>query len=128
MEIGLGALYSEQAVANGITTRKADLIFASLPYKILHEFQIPALRTDEEARREVLQADLEKAGFMLDWGDDESGLFMKYLRRGSGYYIDVGACDLIIDGSIKLKSGVDVRGTQGAFGRARATAPNCRPI
>ena len=29
---------------------------------------------------------------MLDWGDDESGLFMKYLRRGSGYYIDVGAC------------------------------------
>jgi putative flavoprotein involved in K+ transport len=45
---------------------------------------------------------------MLDWGDDESGLFMKYLRRGSGYYIDVGASQLIIDGSIKLKSGVDV--------------------
>ncbi|HEY0274803.1 MAG TPA: NAD(P)/FAD-dependent oxidoreductase, partial [Paenirhodobacter sp.] len=40
-----------------------------------------------------------------DFGDDESGLFMKYLRRGSGYYIDVGACDLIIDGSIKLQSG-----------------------
>ena len=30
---------------------------------------------------------------------------MKYLRRGSGYYIDVGACDLVIDGSIKLVSG-----------------------
>ena len=28
---------------------------------------------------------------MLDFGDDGSGLFMKYLRRGSGYYIDVGA-------------------------------------
>jgi putative flavoprotein involved in K+ transport len=42
---------------------------------------------------------------MHDWGDDGSGLFMKYLRRGSGYYIDVGACDLVIDGSIKLKSG-----------------------
>jgi putative flavoprotein involved in K+ transport len=25
---------------------------------------------------------VEKAGFMLDSGDDESGLFMKYLRRG----------------------------------------------
>ena len=36
---------------------------------------------------------------MLDWGEDESGLFMKYLRRGSGYYIDVGASDLIADGS-----------------------------
>ena len=33
---------------------------------------------------------------------------MKYLRRGSGYYIDVGACQLLIDGKIKLKSGADV--------------------
>ena len=45
---------------------------------------------------------------MLDFGDDGSGLFMKYLRRGSGYYIDVGASDLVADGKIKLKSGVDV--------------------
>ena len=52
---------------------------------------------------------LEEAGFMLDFGDDESGLSMKYLRRGSGYYIDVGASELIINGSIKLKSGSDVR-------------------
>src|SRR5260370_2471839 len=34
---------------------------------------------------------------------------MKYLRRGSGYYIDVGASELIANGSIKLKSGVDVK-------------------
>ena len=46
---------------------------------------------------------------MLDWGDDDSGLFMKYLRRGSGYYIDVGAAELIIDGRIKLKSGSTCR-------------------
>jgi cation diffusion facilitator CzcD-associated flavoprotein CzcO len=52
---------------------------------------------------------LEKAGFWLDWGDDGSGLFMKYLRRGSGYYIDVGASQLIIDGKIKLKRGQVVR-------------------
>ena len=30
---------------------------------------------------------------------------MKYLRRGSGYYIDVGACELVANGSIKLKAG-----------------------
>ena len=41
MDIGLGALYSEQAVASGVTTEKADMIFASLPYRIMHEFQIP---------------------------------------------------------------------------------------
>ena len=42
MDIGLGDLYSERAVAAGVTTEKADLIFASLPYRILHTFQIPA--------------------------------------------------------------------------------------
>ena len=45
---------------------------------------------------------------MLDFGEDGSGLFMKYLRRGSGYYIDVGASELIADGKIKLKSGVAI--------------------
>jgi putative flavoprotein involved in K+ transport len=50
-------------------------------------------------------AALEKAGFWHDWGADETGLFMKYLRRGSGYYIDVGASQLIIDGKIKLARG-----------------------
>ncbi len=107
MEIGLGALYSEEAVNNGMTTKKADMIFASLPYKIMHEFQIPLYEQMKE-RDADFYADLEKAGFMLDWGDDNSGLFMKYLRRGSGYYIDVGACQLIIDGTIKLVSNVGI--------------------
>jgi len=104
MEIGLGDLYSERAVAAGMTTQKADLIFASLPYKILHEFQIPVYDKIREVDAEFY-AGLEKAGFQLDWGADNSGLFMKYLRRGSGYYIDVGASQLVIDGKIKLKAG-----------------------
>ncbi len=104
MDIGLGGLYSEQALANGVTTRMADLIFASLPYKIMHEWQIPLYEQMKERDAEFYRK-LEERGFMLDWGADGSGLFMKYLRRGSGYYIDVGACDLVIDGSIKLVSG-----------------------
>ena len=104
MEIGLGDLYSERAVASGMTTEKADLIFASLPYAILHEFQIPAYAAMKEQDKDFYDG-LEKAGFWLDWGDDDSGLFMKYLRRGSGYYIDIGASQLIIDGEIKLKRG-----------------------
>lgn len=108
MKIGLGGLYSEEAVAAGMTTRKADLIFASLPYRIMHEFQIPLYDQMREKDAAFYKA-LEDRGFMLDWGADGSGLFMKYLRRGSGYYIDVGACDLVIDGSIKLVSGVGVR-------------------
>jgi len=104
MEHGLGALYSEQAVRSGMTTEKADLIFASLPYAILHEFQKPVYDKIREVDAEFY-AGLERAGFWLDWGADDSGLFMKYLRRGSGYYIDIGASQLIIDGKIKLKRG-----------------------
>jgi putative flavoprotein involved in K+ transport len=104
MEIGLGALYSEEAVRNGITTDKADMIFASMPYRIMHRWQIPLYEKIKE-RDADFYARLEKAGFALDFGDDGSGLFMKYLRRGSGYYIDVGACDLVINGDIKLARG-----------------------
>jgi putative flavoprotein involved in K+ transport len=107
MEIGLGDLYSERAVNAGMTTQKADLIFASLPYKIMHEFQIPVYDKIKQRDAEFYKK-LEAAGFLLDFGDDGSGLFLKYLRRGSGYYIDVGACDLVANGSIKLKSGVGV--------------------
>ncbi len=107
MDLALGPLYSEQAVANGIDHHMADLIFASVPYKIMADLQKPVY-AEMKVRDADLYERLEKAGFMLDFGDDESGLFMKYLRRGSGYYIDVGASDLIADGKIKLKSGAEV--------------------
>ena len=107
MELALGGLYSEEALEAGVTTNRADMIFASIPYRIMHTFQIPVY--EEMAKRDAeFYEGLEKAGFLLDWGDDGSGLFMKYLRRGSGYYIDVGASQLIIDGSVKLRSGVNI--------------------
>ena len=107
MDLALGGLYSEQAIKNGIDHHKADLIFASVPYKIMHTFHIPVY--EEMKKRDAdLYARLEKAGFMLDFGVDGSGLFMKYLRRGSGYYIDVGASELIANGSVKLKSGITI--------------------
>jgi len=109
MEVALAPLYSEEAVRAGMTTEKADMIFASIPYRILHNFQIPVYQ-EIRKRDAKFYEDLEKAGFRLNWGEDESGLFMKALRRGAGYYIDVGACQLVIDGKIKLAHGqvVDV--------------------
>jgi putative flavoprotein involved in K+ transport len=104
MDLGLGDLYSERAVAAGVTTQKADMIFASLPYRILHTFQIPVYAAIKERDQDFYDR-LEAAGFRLDWGDDDSGLFMKYLRRGSGYYIDVGAADLVANGEVKLVHG-----------------------
>jgi putative flavoprotein involved in K+ transport len=104
MEIGLGDLYSERAVRSGVSTNKADLIFASLPYALLASFQKPVYDKIREVDADFYKA-LEKAGFQLDFGVDDSGLFMKYLRRGSGYYIDIGASQLIIDGKVKLVGG-----------------------
>ena len=111
MELALGPLYSESAVQAGITTEMADLLFASIPYRIMHTQHIPIYQ--EIARRDAdLYERLTRAGFLLDFGDDGSGLFMKYLRRGSGYYIDVGASDLIANGDIKLHSGVNIERIQ----------------
>ena len=111
---GTSKLYSEAALERGISTDKADLLNASVPYALMHTFQMAtaaAIRSQDAD----LYARLEKAGFLLDFGDDGSGLLMKYLRRGSGYYIDVGASELICDSSIKLRSGVDtVRITEDA--------------
>jgi putative flavoprotein involved in K+ transport len=104
MEIALGALYSEEAVAAGVTTEKADLTFASLPYRIMAGLQIPVAEQIRERDADFYRR-LEAAGFQHDWGEDGSGLFMKYLRRASGYYIDVGASELVASGEIKLQPG-----------------------
>ena len=112
-DIAMGDLYSERALAAGMTTEKADMTFASLPYRIMHEFQIPVYDQIREHDKEFYDR-LEAAGFELDFGTDGSGLFMKYLRRGSGYYIDVGACDMVADGRIKLARGQVERLTEDA--------------
>jgi putative flavoprotein involved in K+ transport len=104
MDIALGDLYSEKAVRNGIDHNMADLIFASLPYKVLPAIMQP--QSAETRKRDKKFYDrLKKAGFDLDFGSDDTGLFLKYLRRGSGYYIDVGASELVADGKIKLAKG-----------------------
>jgi putative flavoprotein involved in K+ transport len=114
MDLALGGLYSESAVKAGIDTATADLIFASLPYKALPPLQVPVYQQMKE-RDAAFYSRLEKAGFQLDFGDDDSGLFMKYLRRGSGYYIDVGASELVANGSVKLKNGAIERVTESGL-------------
>ena len=48
---------------------------------------------------------LEDAGFLLSHGEDGTGFLSAYVRRAAGYYIDVGASDLIADGEIALATG-----------------------
>ncbi|MFS8102249.1 NAD(P)/FAD-dependent oxidoreductase [Lentzea alba] len=113
MDLGLGDLYSERALAAGVTTERADTLFASLPHRVLPGLQLPVQQQVRERDAEFYER-LAGAGFEVDWGDDGSGLVLKYLRRGSGYYIDVGASELVVNGSIKLARGHVARLTANA--------------
>ncbi|MFO7628059.1 MAG: NAD(P)/FAD-dependent oxidoreductase [Prochlorococcaceae cyanobacterium] len=106
-KLAFAGSYSEQALQRGITPEQSDMTIASIPYKLLPQWQKPiydAMRVEYAD----LYGRLERAGFLLDFGDDDSGVFMKFLRRGSGYYLDVGASELVADGRIQLRSGVEI--------------------
>ena len=67
-----------------------------------------ALYETIKARDAAFYDALRATGFLIDFGPDETGLMLKAFRTGSGYYIDVGGSQLIIDGDIKVKSGVEI--------------------
>jgi putative flavoprotein involved in K+ transport len=100
-------IYSEQAVAAGIDVDTADMIAAATPFALQPPKQ-KALYDRIRARDAEFYRKLEATGFLLDFGPDETGLMMKAYRTGSGYYVDVGASQLIIDGEIKIKAGVEI--------------------
>jgi putative flavoprotein involved in K+ transport len=103
----LGPLYSADAVSRGITTDKADILQASVPLRLLekkHKKIWDSIRQEQKS----YYNNLANAGFALDFAEDGTGLGMKYRRTASGYYIDVGAAEMIMDGRISVKSGHSV--------------------
>ena len=103
-EIALKGLYSE----DGPDVEDADLLLHSFPTPVLKANQISVAAKQAEHDKELL-AGLAKAGFRTDAGPDGAGLFIKYFQRGGGYYIDVGASQLIVDGKIKVKGGQEIQ-------------------
>jgi len=96
------AIYSE-----GIPFEDCDLLATSFPYPVLQRsYQLSTARGREVDR--ALLAGLEKCGFRLHYGEDETGFQMMYLRRGGGYYFNVGCSDLIISGQVKLLQYTDI--------------------
>jgi cation diffusion facilitator CzcD-associated flavoprotein CzcO len=102
-DVANAGLYDE----SGPPVEDADIWLMGMPSELLKTQQI--LISEKEAENDAAILDgLEKAGFKLDRGPDASGLFIKYFQRGGGYYIDVGASQLIIDGKIKIKQGQEI--------------------
>ncbi len=53
--------------------------------------------------RQLLEG-LKKVGFRTYLGDGGCGFLAMAKRRGGGYYLDVGASQMVADGKIKLKN------------------------
>ncbi|KAH8674002.1 flavin-binding monooxygenase-like protein [Xylariales sp. PMI_506] len=103
VQIGLYPLYSEV----GPPVEDADIIMFSRPSSYLKTVQKEVAVLQAQNDKDTLEG-LRRAGFAVDMGPDHAGLLFKYYQRGGGYYIDVGASQLIIDGKIKIKQGQEV--------------------
>jgi len=84
-----------------------DLITVSMPLKLARKSHALTCDKSRELDTELL-AGLERVGFKLDFGEDNTGWQFKYLTRGGGYYFNVGCSDLVIKGEIKLKQFADI--------------------
>jgi len=96
------AIYSE-----GIPFEDCDLLATSFPYPVLRRSYQISTAQGREVDKPLLEA-LEKRGFRLHFGEDETGFQMMYLRRGGGYYFNVGCSDLIISGAVGLLQYSDI--------------------
>jgi putative flavoprotein involved in K+ transport len=92
----------------GPTLADCDLLATAVPYKVLVKGYQIAAAAMQAADKKLLDG-LAARGFRLDNGaPDNTGFQMKYLRRGGGYYFNVGCSDLIVDGKIGLVQYSDI--------------------
>jgi thioredoxin reductase len=89
------------------TLEDNDLIATSMPLKVARKSHALTAEKSKELDEDLLDG-LARAGFKLDFGEDNTGWQFKYLTRGGGYYFNVGCSDLIVKGDIALKQFADI--------------------
>ena len=96
------AIYGE-----GIPIEDCDLLATAMPYPALvraYQLSTAASRAADQPLLDGLAA----RGFRLDFGEDGTGFQMKYLRRGGGYYFNIGCSDLVVEGKVGLLQWADI--------------------
>ena len=88
--------------AEGLPVADSDLLSTATPYPVLVQANQIFAAAARDADRALLDG-LAARGFRLDDGaPDAAGFQLKLLRRGGGYYVNVGCSELIADGQIAL--------------------------
>ena len=116
------AIYSE-----GIPFDDCDLLATSFPYPVLQRSYQLSTAKGREVDKALLDA-LAARGFKLHFGEDDTGFQMMYLRRGGGYYFNVGCSDLIITGEVGLIQFADIETLRAAQGALMRDGSVRRPI
>jgi cation diffusion facilitator CzcD-associated flavoprotein CzcO len=104
------ALYDEDILFEDL-----DLLATSFPFPIYRRSHQRITAMNRAADGQLLEG-LERRGFRLTSGPDDTGWQIMYQSRGGGYYFDAGCSQMIVDGRIGLIQYADIErfGPQGA--------------
>jgi cation diffusion facilitator CzcD-associated flavoprotein CzcO len=90
----------------------ADQMTYALPNQRVDELNKRLVKQAAEADRPLLNQ-LESRGFKLEWGPDGTGIIGAHMSGRDAYQINIGASELIADGRVHLKQGVEVAEIRG---------------
>ncbi|KZT62286.1 FAD/NAD(P)-binding domain-containing protein [Calocera cornea HHB12733] len=79
----------------------SDVLSNSLPLKLVQQMSVRTTARIAEMDKHLLDG-LHRVGFKTNMGLEDAGVFRLVLKRGGGWYTDVGASQLLISGRIKL--------------------------
>ena len=100
-------LYDGMYLGDGPPLEVRDLLNSSVPYPVVKTVHQQITRRVKELDAPLLSR-LEKVGFRLEFGEDDTGWPLKYRQRGGGYYFNAGCSDLIADGEVGLIQAADI--------------------
>ena len=88
------------------TTDDLDFVTLSTTYPMKVRYLKHIAELCQALDKDLLDG-LHAAGLTTDYGEDGTGHPLKFMRRGGGYYLDVGCSQLIVDRKIAIVQAAD---------------------
>jgi hypothetical protein len=96
-----GSLVQYWLYQQGYPLELCDLINIANPFPAAYEAHRWITAAVRELDRDLI-AGLNSIGFRTDYGDEDTGFGLKYLKTGGGHYLNVGCSELLIGKRIRL--------------------------